>query len=98
VPERLVRHTADRLLHLSAIDWNGEAIAKRDLGKKFNEEAEKKKESVRGAPPRAGARRRDLAQGGVDPHRPLRRGRAGEHVTAASLNQPQGVFTATRKR
>lgn len=47
VPERLVRHTIDRLLHLSPIDWNGEALAKRDVAKTANDEAKKKKDSVR---------------------------------------------------
>lgn len=47
VPERLVRHSIDRLLHLTPIDWNGEAVAKRDGAKKANDEAKAKKASVR---------------------------------------------------
>lgn len=46
-PERLVRHTADRLLKLSAIDWSGEDLAKREAGRKTRKEAKAKKESVR---------------------------------------------------
>lgn len=47
VPELLVRHTLDRLLKLDPIDWNGEALAKRDAGKAIAKEAETKKETAR---------------------------------------------------
>ncbi|HEX4963256.1 MAG TPA: serine hydrolase [Thermoanaerobaculia bacterium] len=47
VPERLVRHTADRLLKLSPIDWNGEDLAKHEIGKKTRKEAKAKRETMR---------------------------------------------------
>jgi CubicO group peptidase (beta-lactamase class C family) len=43
----LVRHTTDRFLKLDPIDWNGEALAKRELGKAAAKAAKAKKESVR---------------------------------------------------
>lgn len=47
VPELLVRHTLDRLLKLDPIDWNGEALAKRDAGRVIAKQAEAKKDTVR---------------------------------------------------
>jgi CubicO group peptidase (beta-lactamase class C family) len=47
VPELLVRHTVDRLLKLDPIDWNGEALAKRDAAKAIEKQAEAKKETAR---------------------------------------------------
>ncbi|HSG41165.1 MAG TPA: DUF3471 domain-containing protein, partial [Thermoanaerobaculia bacterium] len=46
-PERLVRHTLDRILKLDPIDWNGEALAEREKAKGAAKEAKAKKESVR---------------------------------------------------
>lgn len=46
-PERLVRHTIDRFLKLDPIDWNGEALARREKGRAAAKEAKAKKESVR---------------------------------------------------
>ncbi|HWM90843.1 MAG TPA: serine hydrolase [Thermoanaerobaculia bacterium] len=47
VPELLVRHTVDRLLKLDPIDWNGEALGKRDIAEAADKEAEAKKETAR---------------------------------------------------
>jgi CubicO group peptidase (beta-lactamase class C family) len=47
VPERLTRHTLDRLLKLDPIDWNAEALVRRDKGKEADKEAKAKKNSVR---------------------------------------------------
>jgi CubicO group peptidase (beta-lactamase class C family) len=47
LPELLVRHAIDRLLALPPIDWNAEALARRDAGEKAQEEAEAKKQTVR---------------------------------------------------
>lgn len=47
--ELLVRHTLDRLLMLEPIDWNGEALGKREKGKALGKEAESKKETMRKA-------------------------------------------------
>jgi CubicO group peptidase (beta-lactamase class C family) len=49
VPERLVRHTIDRLLKLEPIDWNGEALVRRGKGKEIDKEAKAKKSSRRKA-------------------------------------------------
>lgn len=43
LPELLARHTADRLLKLDPIDWNGEALGKLELGQKAEKDAEAKK-------------------------------------------------------
>lgn len=47
VPERLVRHTLDRLLKLEPIDWNAEALARRAAARQTQKEAKAKKTSVR---------------------------------------------------
>ncbi len=47
MPELLVRHTIDRLLKLEPIDWNTEAIARRDAGKAEVKKAEGRKEETR---------------------------------------------------
>jgi CubicO group peptidase (beta-lactamase class C family) len=47
VPERLVRHTLDRILKLDPKDWHGEALAEREKAKEAEKEAKAKKESVR---------------------------------------------------
>lgn len=47
MPELLALHTLDRLLKLDPIDWNGDAIGRRDLAKANLKEAEAKKETVR---------------------------------------------------
>lgn len=48
MPELLVRHTVDRLLKLEpAIDWNGEALARRDAAKAMEKQAEARKETAR---------------------------------------------------
>jgi CubicO group peptidase (beta-lactamase class C family) len=47
LPERLVRHTIDRLLKLDPIDWNGEALAKRGVQQKTEKEAKSKKGTLR---------------------------------------------------
>lgn len=49
LPGLLVRHTVDRLLKLEPIDWNGEALAKREQTEAAAEEAEKKKDVLRKA-------------------------------------------------
>ncbi len=43
VPELLIRHAIDRLLHLDPIDWLGEAAEKRAKGKEVSKKAEEKK-------------------------------------------------------
>lgn len=45
--EPLVRHTADRLLGLAAIDWKGEALALRAKGEAVDKEGEDNKEIAR---------------------------------------------------
>lgn len=47
LPERLVRHTIDRILKLDPIDWNGEALARRKKGRADAQAAEAKKDTVR---------------------------------------------------
>ena len=47
LPSILSRHAADRVLDLDSIDWNGEALERRDKGEQAQEEAEKKKEATR---------------------------------------------------
>ena len=47
VPERLVRHTIDRLLKLDPIDWNGEDLVKHGKGKELTKEAKAKKGTLR---------------------------------------------------
>jgi len=47
LPERLMRHTADRFLKLDPIDWQGEALAKRAKGKESDKAAKAKKDTVR---------------------------------------------------
>lgn len=47
VPEWIARYTFDRFLKLESVDWNGDALKKRELGKAANKEAKAKKESVR---------------------------------------------------
>lgn len=47
LPGLIARHAADRLLKLSAVDWNAEALGKRDLAKKAEKAAKAKKGSVK---------------------------------------------------
>jgi CubicO group peptidase (beta-lactamase class C family) len=47
MPELLVRHTADRLLKLQPIDWNGESLAKRDQARAEVKKAETRKGEMR---------------------------------------------------
>ena len=47
LPGLLTQHAADRILGLEPIDWNGEALGRRALGKAAEREAKGKKESVR---------------------------------------------------
>jgi len=47
VPDLLVHHTVDRLLKLDPIDWNAEALGKRDLARAAQKEGEAKKDTVR---------------------------------------------------
>jgi hypothetical protein len=47
VPELLVRHAADMVLGLPAVDWTGEALAKRKAGKEVEKDSETKKELTR---------------------------------------------------
>lgn len=46
-PDRLVQITTDRLLKLDPIDWNGEALAQREVARKTQKEAKAKKDTVR---------------------------------------------------
>ena len=47
LPERLARHTIDRMLKLDPIDWNGEALAKRGTQRETEKEAKSKKGTLR---------------------------------------------------
>jgi CubicO group peptidase (beta-lactamase class C family) len=47
LPEMLTRHTADRVLGLSPIDWSGEELDKKSKGKAATKEAKAKKNTVR---------------------------------------------------
>jgi hypothetical protein len=47
LPELLVRHTYDRLLGLSPLDWSGEGLARRAKGQEAEREAKAKKKTVR---------------------------------------------------
>jgi CubicO group peptidase (beta-lactamase class C family) len=47
VPELLARHTMDRLLELEPINWNGEAIIRRDAARAEQKKGEAKKEEMR---------------------------------------------------
>jgi hypothetical protein len=47
VPERLARHTLDRLLKLEPVDWNREALTRRAAARQSQKEAKAKKTSVR---------------------------------------------------
>ncbi len=52
LPELVSRHALDRLLGLDPIDWSGEALVRREAGKKLEKEAKEKKAATR----RAGTR------------------------------------------
>ncbi len=47
VPSLVGRHAADRLLKLPAIDWNGEALAKKAIAEAAEKQAKAKKATVR---------------------------------------------------
>lgn len=47
LPELLIRHAADRLLGLEAIDWLGEAAIRKAKGEEAGKEAQKKKQARR---------------------------------------------------
>lgn len=47
LPDIATNHIADRMLKLEAKDWNGEALGKRALARKAEEDAEKKKTATR---------------------------------------------------
>jgi CubicO group peptidase (beta-lactamase class C family) len=47
LPEVIARHAADRVLGLSAIDWNGEELEKRKKSKAASKEAKTKKDQFR---------------------------------------------------
>jgi CubicO group peptidase (beta-lactamase class C family) len=47
LPQMITRHASDRLLGLTSIDWNGEALEKRAKGKAATKDAKSKRETVR---------------------------------------------------
>ncbi len=80
-PERLVRHTIDRFLKLDPIDWNGEALAKREKGKEANKAAKAKKESVKKPGTKPAHKLADYAGDYENPgYGPLKVAVAGDHL------------------
>jgi CubicO group peptidase (beta-lactamase class C family) len=47
LPGLVARHAIDRMLALERVDWSAKALAKRDIARKTEKEAESKKETVR---------------------------------------------------
>ncbi len=81
INDLLARHTADRFLELDPIDWNGEALARREKGREAYKEAKAKKETVRKPGTRPAHKLAEYAGDYEHPgYGPLKVAAAGDHL------------------